>query len=231
MGRDADAAVAEMEPGAARPRGQGAQVHPAAHGGGVVPLVPRHGGHDLSRSRHPGGDPRQVHPGAGRPGRRSRAQLPLRGLGLARDHHARQGRQRDLQAPRLHPARAVRQAAGRGHRGSLGAAVLHDGRDGRSQRRRPVRRAAGEDRGARAQDLRPAARRLRRDPALPPWRHAGMGAGAQPAVAAQRRRRDLARRRRAHAGRRAADHRSGVGRHVPVFRQGSTGRARTSRSC
>ena len=140
----ADAALAEMEPGAVRPRGPGAQVHPAAHGGGVVPLVPRHGGHDLSRSRHPDGDPRQVHPGAGRPGRRSRAQLPLRELGLARDHHARQGRQRDLQAPRLYPARAVLEAARRGDRGSLGVALVHDGRD-RSERGRSLRRAPHED--------------------------------------------------------------------------------------
>ena len=138
-----------MGPRAVRARRPRGQVHPAAHGGGVVPLVPRHGAHDLSRSRHPAAHRREVHPGARRPGCRSRAQLPLRELGLARDHHAGQGRQRDLQAPRLHPARAVRQAAGRRHRGSLGAAArTHAGADGRSQRRRARRRAARAHRGA-----------------------------------------------------------------------------------
>ena len=62
-------------------------------------------------------------------------------------------------------------------------------------------------------------RRLRRHPSLHPWRHARMGAGARPRPAAQRRARGLARDVGPHAGRRAPPDRSGVGRHVPVFRQ------------
>ena len=81
---------------------------------------------DLSRSRaSSSASPQKFIAVRVDPGRRPCPLLPLRELGLARDHHAGQGRQRDLQAPRLHPARAVRQAAGRRDRGSLGAARLH----------------------------------------------------------------------------------------------------------
>ena len=204
---------------AVRPRGARGQVHPAAHGRRVVPLVPRHGAHDLPRCRHPAAHRREIHRRARRPGFRPRALLPLRELGLACHHHARQGRQRDLQAPRLHPARAVRQAFGRRHRGSVGTDDLHSRRHGRPQRRRALGRASRPHRGLAAEELRQGQRRLRRHPSLHPWRHARMGAGARPRPAAQRRARGVARDVGPHTGRRAPPDRSGVGRHVPVLRQ------------
>ena len=79
------------------------------------------------------------------------------------------------------------------------------------------RRAKTE--AAAAAKLRQGAWRLRRHPSLHPCRHARVGAGAQPAAAAQRRHRHLARGRGQDTGRRAQADRSGVGRHVPVFRQ------------
>ena len=206
-----------MGPRAVRARPARGQVHPAAHGGGVVPLVPRHGEHDLPRSRHPAAHRREIHCRARRPGCRPRAVLSLRELGLARHHHAGQGRQRDLQAPRLHPARVVRQAIDGGDRGSLGTAVIHCRRRGRSRGRRAHRRTARAHRGSAAQELRQNQRRFRRRPSLHPWRHARMDAGARPRARAQHRPGALARGVDQDPRRRAPSDRSGVGRHVPVF--------------
>ena len=97
--------------------------------------------------------------------------------------------------------------------------TVHGRRRRRSQRRRTVGRAPRAHRGAAAQELRQDERRLRRHPSLHPWRHARMGAGAQPPPAAQRRARGVARDVGPHARRRAPPDRPGVGRHVPVFRQ------------
>ncbi len=219
LGRNTIAGVAEVESGPVRSGGPRGQVHPAAHGRRLVPLVPRDGRHDLSRRRDPEGDRREVHPGSRRPGRRPRALLSLRGVGLACHHHARQGRQRDLQAPGLHPAGAVQEAAGRSDRGPIGAALTEGRRRDRSECCRPHRRTPHQDRASDDGRLRQGAWRLRPRATLHPWRHAGMGARTQPGAAAQRQYRNLAGRRGQDARRRAPPHRSGVGRHVPVFGQ------------
>ena len=150
--------------------------------------------------------------------------VPLRELGLAGHHHVRQGWQRDLQAPRLYPARAVRQAVGGSHRGSVGTASHHAATPaGPGDVVTRSRHAHARPGCCKATTRKTAASATSTASfmAIPlEWaleRSRASQRNAEP--------RDLARCGGTDACRRAASDRSGVGRHVPVFRQARLDRA------